>query len=111
VDAILLNVSVFRATNNVRENVAAFLVNAQSSAYEMSGKTLSPNETYTWTPKPGSVIAVVRSSKPVLMVIDFTNGGTMSKSLTFIALDTEIQRIVFTNQSTTESARLGIIAA
>lgn len=75
--AVLLDLGVFIADNNVRRNVASLRVNAQSANGEVNTRdtnVLPSGGTFTYTSIPDNSMTLIKVSKPV--TADINQGST-----------------------------------
>jgi len=84
--AVLLDLGVYVADNNVRRSVASFRVNSQSANGDVSQRdtnVLPDGGTWAFTSIPDNLLTVIKVSKPVLAEI---NQGSTSFSLVINSL-------------------------
>lgn len=112
--ALLLNVSVSSATNNIRKYLTAVALNfpSASQAFQTLDVPVAANNgTFTWTPVPGNSVSVILTSCPLVASVTTPQAITYQVTLSSIwILDYSIQTIVFTN-TTIDQAKLSIISA
>lgn len=75
--AVLLDLGVFIADNNVRRNVASLRVNAQSLNGEVNTRdtnVLPDGGTFSYTSIPDNSLTLIKASKPV--TADINQGST-----------------------------------
>lgn len=109
--AVLLNIGVFLADNNVRRNIASFLVNAQSAEAEVNQRDTNvlPEGTYTYESVPDNSLTVIKTSRPLTAEV---NQGSTSFEIVInsvMILNDAIEGIVFTNEDEDNPAQLSII--
>lgn len=117
--AVLLNVGVFLADNNIRRSVASFALNyaTTDASANVTHVTVQPGSTYTFMPvvTPSSIL-VVQTSLP--LVADVTYDDVAVPERLSVSVKTLVNRLWVTDDSVTgivfenfnaEPARLSIV--
>lgn len=113
--AVLLDLRVFLADNNLRRNTSAFSVNYGSVADDvsMNSFSLGPTVSKTLTPPNPCAVTVLRTSAQVVVSTTLrpANVGDPPKVNTFtvtqlFVIDTDIESITVTNPSATVTAKV-----
>lgn len=110
--ALLVELTVFLAENNIRRGVAKFAVNAQASdsAYQEESRNLAPLGAYTYTCIDPNAMTILRASRPVSVTI--TKGAdvweTFNVNSIFVFSDSFTSMVV-TNLSATDSTNLTLL--
>jgi len=108
--ALMVNIGVFVANNNIRRSLHAFTHNYQmpDGSVDVKTKTLAAGASYTYTPDSATTVLLVETTAPVQAQVTLgaltTPARTSVSYLTFIKqclmLDDAVTSIVFTNTST-----------
>lgn len=109
--AILLDLGVFLADNNVRRNIATVRVNAQSTNGDVNQRDTNvlPGGSYSYTSLTPNKLTVIKASKPVLAEI---NQGSTSYSVVINSLyvtSDAFTSLVLNNSSISEPSQVTII--
>ncbi len=103
--AVLLDLGVFIADNNVRRNIASLRVNAQSTNGEVNTRDTNvlPSGIFSYTSIPDNSLTLIKVSKPVTADI---NQGSSSYTVIINSLyvtTDAIEGIVLTNDGSDPS--------
>jgi hypothetical protein len=108
--ALLLNLNVILANNNVRKNISSLpanIQNANSDIQQVSTIVLANGGTYTWNAVAGNLVTVVWCSKALSMNVTLAGGGGFTKTISsLLVLTCEVTSIIFTNNNATDNAEL-----
>lgn len=111
--AVLLNLGVFTADNNLRRNVSTLAYNFTSpTASVMTNNfTLFPGESSTLnTPMSISALTLLTTTSELTVNIIPRTGTPYTLTVAKLHLvDSDIAQVVLTNPSSTESARVTVI--
>lgn len=111
--ALLLNLGIYVADNNIKRARGSWVFNIASPGQNIQDEyfSIAASGTYTWTPRVGNVASVLITDKPLTAVV--TTPLAISYTLTLSQLwivDYSLQTVAFTNQSTTDTAHLSIFS-
>lgn len=109
--ALLLDLQVFLATNNIRRGVLSVAINAATESNNFVEQTIdvAASGTKTYTCLTGNVCTVIRTSIPINVVV--TKGiATFSFTINSLFVFTDsIDQILFTNPDATNIATLRLV--
>lgn len=109
--ALMFNIGVFVANNNIRRSLQAFTHNYQTpdGSVDVKTKTVPAGQSFTYTPDSGTTVLLIETSAPVQANV--TLGAVVTPSrpsvsyLTFIKqcqlIDDVVTSVTFTNPGTT----------
>ena len=109
--AVLIQLGVFLAENNVRRNIAAFNVNVPSLNSEVNERAfnIQPTASSTYTSITNSSILLIRTSIPLTAVL-VTPSGTLNITINSLFVFTAgTTSIALTNPSTTDVAQVSVV--
>lgn len=112
--AILTQLAIQIADNNVRRNIGLFSSNVNNVNQDILQKTtivLANGGTYTANLTAGNLITVVATNIPLSADVTLAGGGNFSKIITsLMVLDFEVTSILFTNNDAVNNATLVLIS-
>lgn len=112
--AILAQLIIYLANNNVRRNIGSFVANVQnanSNIIQNTTSVLAAGGTYATGSLPaGNLITVVVTDVPLTANVVLAGGGGFTKVITsMMVLDFEVASITFTNNDPTNNATLFVV--
>ena len=112
VKALMFDIRVFLADNNLRRSTASFAVNYGSESEDvlLNALTLAPGASKQLvTPMTVSVVTLLRTTLPLQATIKLRDNTTFLVPINrLLILDADIAQIDITNPSTTESAKITV---
>ena len=110
--AVIAQINIYQAINNIKRNIGAFLatVNNSNGTIITNNSQVLPSGTVNYTPPAGNAVTIISCSAPLTVTITPVSGSPFVQTITSLMyVDYSIASLSFTNPSSTLSPNLIII--